>query len=366
MYNGKYRHIRRRHNTIKELLFSGIIIVDYVKSKDNVSDSLTKGLSREGVERTSKGMGLRLRTSQHDGLGVDEKLFISLLGKWDRNERESYRSHTTGIFVEDERQFQRWNDHHLLQLRQDFLRLKDAVVVYTMHPWERDARLFNEALLKGSQHHILIETACTRSSQQLLGARHAYHSLFEHSVEEEIAFRIKTPERKLLVALVSSHRYEGPRVDNNLAKAEAMVFVNAIKNADKMKQLVEEEEIVRILSTRSKLRLKAIYDHYKEITGNFLDEDLDGDLTLKQVVQCLCAPQAYFSNILISSLRLDVEESAKDSVTRIIVTKADDEDMKLIKEEFQSKYGTPLAAKLKEVANGSYRDFLLTIISKSD
>ncbi|PHT43509.1 ATP phosphoribosyltransferase 1, chloroplastic [Capsicum baccatum] len=65
MYNGKSRHIRRRHNTVRELLSSGIITIDYVKSKDNVSDPLTKGLSREGVERTSKGMGLRPRTSQH-------------------------------------------------------------------------------------------------------------------------------------------------------------------------------------------------------------------------------------------------------------------------------------------------------------
>ncbi|PHT48287.1 hypothetical protein CQW23_12495 [Capsicum baccatum] len=45
----------------------GIITIDYVKSKDNVSDTLTKGLSREGVEKTSKGMGLRPRTSQDDG-----------------------------------------------------------------------------------------------------------------------------------------------------------------------------------------------------------------------------------------------------------------------------------------------------------
>ncbi|PHT58343.1 hypothetical protein CQW23_00706 [Capsicum baccatum] len=42
----------------------GITTVDYVKSKDNVSEPLTKGLSR-GVKRTSKGMGLRPRTSQH-------------------------------------------------------------------------------------------------------------------------------------------------------------------------------------------------------------------------------------------------------------------------------------------------------------
>ncbi|PHT97619.1 hypothetical protein BC332_33455 [Capsicum chinense] len=65
MYNGKSRHIRRRHNIVRELLSSRIITVDYMKLKDNVSDPLTKGLSREGVERTSKEMSLRPRTSQH-------------------------------------------------------------------------------------------------------------------------------------------------------------------------------------------------------------------------------------------------------------------------------------------------------------
>ena len=70
MYNGKSRHIRRRHNTIRQLLSSGIIRIDYVKSSDNVSDPLTKGLVRETVERSSMGMGLRLRTSQHDGNSI--------------------------------------------------------------------------------------------------------------------------------------------------------------------------------------------------------------------------------------------------------------------------------------------------------
>ena len=59
MYNGKSRHIRRRHNTIRQLLFTGIITIDYVKSKDNIADPLTKGLNRELVEKSSKGMGLK-------------------------------------------------------------------------------------------------------------------------------------------------------------------------------------------------------------------------------------------------------------------------------------------------------------------
>ena len=59
MYNGKSRYIRRRHNTIRQVLLTGVISVDYVKSKDNIVDLLTKGLNRELVEKSSKGIRLK-------------------------------------------------------------------------------------------------------------------------------------------------------------------------------------------------------------------------------------------------------------------------------------------------------------------
>jgi len=59
MYNSKSRHIRRRHNTIRQLLSIGIISIDYVKSKNNIADPLTKGLNRELVEKSSRGMELK-------------------------------------------------------------------------------------------------------------------------------------------------------------------------------------------------------------------------------------------------------------------------------------------------------------------
>ncbi|GJW80272.1 DNA polymerase zeta catalytic subunit-like protein [Tanacetum coccineum] len=59
IYDGKSRHIRRRHNTLKDLLRNGIISIDYVKSKKNIVDPLTKDLCREQVIFTSRGMGLK-------------------------------------------------------------------------------------------------------------------------------------------------------------------------------------------------------------------------------------------------------------------------------------------------------------------
>jgi hypothetical protein len=59
MYNGKSRHIRRRHNTVRQLLSTGVITIDYVRSKDNIADPLTKGLNKEVVYTSSRGMGLK-------------------------------------------------------------------------------------------------------------------------------------------------------------------------------------------------------------------------------------------------------------------------------------------------------------------
>ena len=59
MYNSESRRICHRHNTIRQLFSTGVISLDYVKSKDNIVDSLTKGLNRELVEKSLKGMRLK-------------------------------------------------------------------------------------------------------------------------------------------------------------------------------------------------------------------------------------------------------------------------------------------------------------------
>jgi len=57
-YNGKNRHIQLRHNLVKQLLKSGTISIDYVKSERNLEDPLTKPLGRKMILETSRGMGL--------------------------------------------------------------------------------------------------------------------------------------------------------------------------------------------------------------------------------------------------------------------------------------------------------------------
>ena len=58
-YNGKSKHIHRRHNTVKQLLSNGIIFIDFVSSKDNLADRFTKTLSKERINCASRKMGLK-------------------------------------------------------------------------------------------------------------------------------------------------------------------------------------------------------------------------------------------------------------------------------------------------------------------
>ncbi len=58
IYNGKNRHIRLRHDVVKQLLNDGVISIDYVKSEVNLADPLTKPLGRKMIYETSRGMRL--------------------------------------------------------------------------------------------------------------------------------------------------------------------------------------------------------------------------------------------------------------------------------------------------------------------
>lgn len=66
---------------------------------------------------------------------------------------------------------------------------------------------------------------------------------------------------QLLVAIVSAYRYEGNEIDESTAEIEAKIIDDEIKGKANFKS----EEIMRILSTRSKPQLNATFNRYRDI-----------------------------------------------------------------------------------------------------
>ncbi|CAN1316383.1 Annexin D4 [Linum perenne] len=275
------------------------------------------------------------------GLGVDERSLISILGRSSPDHRKSFRKGAPQLFQEDERSFERWIDARISLLKAEFLRFNEAVMLWAMHPWERDARLMNEAVNEGpNSFGVIVEISCTRSSEQLLGVRKAYHSLYDRSIEEDVVAHFHgRSERKLLVALVSAYRYEGPKVNTNTVKSEAKLLCNAIRSEDNNnKNPVEDEEVVRILSTRSKPHIHSIYEHYKEISGKSIREVMD------------------------EAMRPEADEKTKKGLTRVIVTRVET-DLKDTEITYNNLFGAPLSERVRAETNGNYKDFLLTLIT---
>ncbi|GJT03084.1 hypothetical protein Tco_0824253 [Tanacetum coccineum] len=59
MYNRKSRHLGVRHNMIPELITSGVVSIEFVRSQQNLADNLTKGMARDLVLKSPKGIGLK-------------------------------------------------------------------------------------------------------------------------------------------------------------------------------------------------------------------------------------------------------------------------------------------------------------------
>ena len=57
--NGKNRHVRLRHEVVKQLLKDEIISIDYVNLEVNLADPLTKPLGRKLSFEISSGMELK-------------------------------------------------------------------------------------------------------------------------------------------------------------------------------------------------------------------------------------------------------------------------------------------------------------------
>lgn len=56
-YNGKNRHIRLRHNVVRQLIRDDVIALNFVRSEMNLTYPLTKPLTKNLVFESLRGMG---------------------------------------------------------------------------------------------------------------------------------------------------------------------------------------------------------------------------------------------------------------------------------------------------------------------
>ncbi|KAL9461975.1 hypothetical protein AB3S75_000042 [Citrus x aurantiifolia] len=290
------------------------------------------------------------------GWGTNEALIISVLAHRNAAQRKLIREIYNETYGED-----------LLkaldkELSSDFER---SVLLWTLTPAERDAYLANEATKRfTSSSWVLMEIACTRSSRDLFAAKQAYHARYKKSLEEDVAYHTSGDFRKLLVPLVSTFRYDGGDVNMMLARTEAKILRDKISDKD-----YAHEELIRILTTRSKAQINATLNHYNDTFGNAINKDLKADPNdeylklLRAAIKCLTYPEKHFAKVL----RLAINGLGTDEwgLTRVVTTRAE-VDMQRIKEEYHRRNTVTLEKAIAGDTSGDYERMLLALIGHGD
>uniref|UniRef100_A0A453R593 Annexin n=1 Tax=Aegilops tauschii subsp. strangulata TaxID=200361 RepID=A0A453R593_AEGTS len=166
----------------------------------------------------------------------------------------------------------------------------------------------------------------------------------------------------MLVPLVSSHRYEGPEVNTRLAHSEAKLLHEKIEH-----KAYGDDEVIRILTTRSKAQLLATFNNYNDTFGHPITKDLKADpkdeflKTLRAVIRCFTCPDRYFEKV--ARLAIAGNGTDENSLTRVITTRAE-VDLKLIKEAYQKRNSVPLEKAVAGDTSGDYESMLLALLGK--
>ncbi|XP_054811899.1 annexin-like protein RJ4 isoform X2 [Prosopis cineraria] len=222
------------------------------------------------------------------GWGTDEKALIAILGHRNSFQIQQIRQAYEEIY--EENLIKRLES----ELSGDFER---AMYRWVLEPTDRDAVLANVAIRnsKNVDYSVIVEIACIYSSEELLAVRRAYHNRYKRSLDEDVASHTTGYLRQLLVGLVSSYRFEGDEMNARLAQTEANILHDALK-----RKSGNHEEVIRILTTRSKTQLVATFNRYKDdhgtsITKKLLDDASDEFLkAVHTAIRCINDHQKHY------------------------------------------------------------------------
>ncbi|KAG6601138.1 annexin-like protein RJ4 [Cucurbita moschata] len=288
------------------------------------------------------------------GWGTDEKAIVAVLGYRNAGQRRQIRIAYEQLFEEDlVKRFESELSGHL----------ERAVYRWILDPEDRDAVLAHVALRKPNEDFaVIVELSCIYSPEEFLAVRRAYQHRYKRSLEEDVAANTHDEFRKLLVGLVSAYRYNGQEIDARLAKSEAGILEKAIKE-----KTFHHEDVIRILTTRSKAQLIATFNSYKDANGISISKQLGQDRAanefteaLRTVIRCINDPVKYYEKVVRNAIK-KVGKSDEDALTRVVVTRAE-KDLRLIKEAYHKRNSVTLDDAVSKETSGDYKHFILALL----
>ncbi|KAL9954885.1 hypothetical protein ACROYT_G042470 [Oculina patagonica] len=152
--------------------------------------------------------------------------------------------------------------------------LQDAVESLFMESSSYDAKiLYNAMKGLGTDEDVLIEVLCSRDNAELAKIKETYTELYGRSLEKDIKGDTSGHFECLLVELSKGKRDESSKVDRGLAKKDAEALMQAGYLG------TDEDKFVQVFTQRSFVHLKAVFQEYKKICNQEMDEAIEEEMS---------------------------------------------------------------------------------------
>ncbi|XP_031625216.1 annexin B10 [Contarinia nasturtii] len=213
----------------------------------------------------------------------------------------------------------------------------------------------------GTKESVLIEILCSKTNDEIKEIVTTYEDMYERPLVEHVCSETSGHFGRLLTLILIGARDESGNVDSALAKEQAA----KLYEAGESKLGTDEDVFNRILAHASFEQLRLVFDEYKQLSGNTIEQaikhELSGELAeaMQAIVECIQSPVEYFATRLYGAMKgMGTDDS---TLIRIIVSRSEI-DLNDIKVEFERKYNRTLLSAIRSETSGDYKKALCALI----
>ncbi|XP_039959645.1 annexin B10-like [Bactrocera neohumeralis] len=241
-------------------------------------------------------------------------------------------------------------------------KFEDVILALMTPPVEYLCKQLHNAMAgMGTDEETLVEILCTKTNEEMHEIVAAYEAIYDRPLAEQMCSETSGFFRRLLTLIVTGVRDPAGTVDAIKAHEDA----EALYAAGEAMLGTDEAVFNRIMSHSSFAQLRLIFDEYKELSGQTIEQAIKHEMSgalhdaMMAIVECVQSQAAFFANRLYNAMK--GMGTNDDTLIRIIVSRSEI-DLANIKDEFERIYNRTLYSAVVSETSGDYKKALTALL----